>query len=90
MKKGKAAVDLTAITLATALIAASVYFFIIPSAIPLGSISGLALILSNLLPLSISTITMVLNVGLLILGFLLLGREFGAKTPTRAPSWAIR
>ena len=80
MKKGKATVDLTAITLATALIAASVYFFIIPSAIPLGSISGLALILSNLLPLSISAITMVLNVGLLILGFLLLGREFGAKT----------
>ena len=56
MKKGKAAVDLTAITLATALIAASVYFFIIPSAIPLGSISGLALILSNLLPLSISEV----------------------------------
>ena len=72
MKKGKAAVDLTAITLATALIAASVYFFIIPSAIPLGSISGLALILSNLLPLSISAITMVLNVGLLILGFIML------------------
>ena len=80
MKKRNIFTEMLAITLATALVAASVYFFLIPSDLPLGSISGLAMLLSKVLPLSIATITMILNVGLLILGFILLGREFGAKT----------
>ncbi len=80
MKKRNMVTDMIVITLATALVAASVYFFLIPSDLPLGSISGLAMLLSKVLPLSIATITMILNVGLLILGFILLGREFGAKT----------
>ena len=44
------------------------------------SISGLAIVLSNFIPLSISAITMILNVGLLIIGFILCGPEFGYKT----------
>lgn len=80
MKKAKFFTEMLAITLATALIAAAVYFFMVPSGLPLGSISGLAMLISNIIPLSIATITLILNVVLLILGFLLLGREFGAKT----------
>lgn len=68
------------ITIATAIVAAAVFFFLIPSTVSVGSISGLAIVIGNFIPLPISAITMVLNVALLIIGFLLVGREFGAKT----------
>lgn len=68
------------ITVATAVVAASVFFFLVPSNVAVGSVSGLAIVLANLVPLSVSAITMILNVALLIVGFLLIGREFGAKT----------
>lgn len=72
--------DFSMITLATAIVAAGVFFFLMPSAISVGSISGLAIILGNFIPLQISTLTMILNVLLLIIGFLFIGKEFGAKT----------
>ena len=68
------------ITFATAIVAAAVFFFLVPSHVSVGSISGLAIVIGNFIPLQISTITMILNVGLLIVGFLLIGREFGGKT----------
>lgn len=68
------------IIIGTAVIAAAVYFFMIPSNLSIGSASALAMLLSNLIPLPISVITFILNVGLLIAGFLLIGPEFGAKT----------
>lgn len=68
------------LTVAVAIIAAAVYFFLIPSHASVSSISGLAMILSNFAPLSISAITMILNVVLLIIGFLTCGKAFGAKT----------
>ena len=48
--------------------------------VAVGSISGLAVVLENFIPLPISVITMILNVALLIVGFLFIGREFGGKT----------
>ncbi|MBE7002775.1 MAG: YitT family protein [Ruminococcaceae bacterium] len=74
------AVDFTLITAATAIITCAVFFFLIPSHLALGSVAGLAIVLANFVPLSISVLTMLLNVALLALGFLLIGREFGAKT----------
>lgn len=68
------------ISFATFVIAAAVYFFLIPSKVVIGSISGLAIVIAELVPLSISMITMILNVILLVIGFLLLGKEFGMKT----------
>lgn len=68
------------ITFATLIVALSVFFFLIPSHLSISSISGLAIILSNFLPLSMSAITMVLNLALLLLGFLFIGRGFGVKT----------
>lgn len=68
------------IIIGTAIIAAAVYFFMLPSNLSVGSASALAMILSNLIPLPISVITFLLNVGLLIIGFLLIGPEFGIKT----------
>lgn len=80
VKKQNIVVELLILTLATLLIAASVYFFLIPSCTAISSISGLAIVLSQILPFSMSAITMVLNVGLLAVGFALLGSEFGYKT----------
>ena len=52
----------------------------LPSHVSVGSGAALAMVLSNFIPLSVSTITLIMNVGLLIIGFLLIGPEFGAKT----------
>ena len=68
------------LTAAVAIIAAAVYFFLLPSHASVSSISGLGIVLSNFIPLPLSAITMILNVVLLIIGFFTCGREFGAKT----------
>ena len=68
------------LTAGVAVIAAAVYFFLVPSHASVSSISGLGIVLSNFVPLPLSAITMILNVVLLIIGFLTCGREFGAKT----------
>ena len=68
------------ITFGTLIVAAAVFFFMLPSHVSVGSGAALAMILSNFIPLSVSTITFLLNVFLLIIGFLLVGPEFGAKT----------
>lgn len=80
MKKWEAIREFLIITFATVIVAAAVFFFLIPSHVSVGSISGLAIVLGNFIPLNISAITLVLNIFLLILGFLFIGREFGAKT----------
>lgn len=72
--------ELFALTAAVAIIAAAVYFFLVPSHASVSSISGLGIILTNFIPLPLSVITMVLNVVLLIIGFITCGREFGTKT----------
>lgn len=68
------------ITIATAIVAAAVFFFLIPSHVSVGSISGFAIVIGNFISMPISVITMVLNVGLLVIGFIFVGREFGGKT----------
>ena len=68
------------ITVGTIIVAAAVFFFMLPSHVSVGSGAALAMVLSNFIPLSVSTITLIMNVGLLAIGFLLIGPEFGAKT----------
>ena len=68
------------LTVAVAIIAAAVYFFLVPSHTSVSSISGLGIVISNFVPLQLSAITMILNVVLLIIGFFTCGREFGVKT----------
>ena len=72
--------EIIILTVAVAIIAAAVFFFLVPSHTSVSSISGLGIVLSNFIPLPLSAITMVLNVLLLIIGFLTCGKEFGAKT----------
>lgn len=72
--------ELAILTGAVAIIAAAVYFFLVPSHASVSSISGLGIVLANFVLLPLSAITMILNVVLLVIGFLTCGREFGAKT----------
>lgn len=72
--------EMVILTMAVAIIAAAVYFFLVPSHTSVSSISGLGIVLSNFVPLPLSAITMLLNVVLLIIGFFTCGREFGVKT----------
>ncbi len=68
------------ITFGAIITATAVYLFMMPSGLAVGSASALALVLSNFIPLPVSAIAMIINVGLLLLGFLLLGGDFGIKT----------
>ena len=68
------------LTVAVVIIAAAVYFFLVPSHASVSSISGLGIVLANFIPLPLSAITMILNVVLLLIGFVTCGREFGVKT----------
>lgn len=68
------------IIIGTAITAAAVYFFMIPSNLTVGSASALAMVISNFVPLPVSAVTFIINAVLLVIGFLLIGRDFGAKT----------
>ncbi len=68
------------LTVAIVIIAAAVYFFMVPSHTSISSVSGLGIVLSNFVPLPLSAITMIMNVVLLIIGFFTCGKEFGVKT----------
>jgi len=72
--------EFAVITGGTIIIAAAVYFFMLPSHVSVGSGAALAMVISNFVPLPVSMITMLLNIVLLIIGFLLIGPDFGAKT----------
>jgi len=80
MKVKEKIIDYLIITLATVVAASSVFFFLVPSNVSVGSVSGLAIILSNFIPLSVATLTMLMNIILLIIGFIFIGRDFGVKT----------
>lgn len=68
------------ITVSTLLIVVGVYFFKFPNNFTFGGITGLSVILGRISIFSPSTVNMILNVLLLVLGFLFLGRPFGIKT----------
>ena len=77
--------ELLIMTLGMAIAAAAVYYFMMPSKLVLGSISGLSIVITNVLnmvgiPVKMSWIVTTINAILLVLAWLLIGKEFGAKT----------
>ena len=72
--------DFAVITFGAALAAAAIFFFMLPSNVAVGSASALAMVLSNFIPLPVFALNLAINVILLIIGFILIGSEFGAKT----------
>ena len=73
--------ELIVMTLGMTVGAAAVYYFLMPSNLIIGSISGLSIVISQLLGgVKVSLIVTVINAVLLILAWILIGAEFGAKT----------
>ena len=72
--------DFVIITFGAFLAAVALFFFMMASNVVVGSASALAMVISNFVPLQVSVINLVLNIILLIIGFILVGSEFGAKT----------
>ena len=78
---GKFWKELVVMTLGMAVGAAAVYYFLMPSNLIIGSISGLSIVISQLLGgVKVSLIVTIINAVLLILAWVLIGAEFGAKT----------
>jgi uncharacterized membrane-anchored protein YitT (DUF2179 family) len=80
MKLQKEIKEFAVITVGAVIVAAAVFFFMLPSHVSVGSGAALAMVLSNFIPMPVSTITLIMNIVLLIIGFLLVGPEFGIKT----------
>ncbi len=72
--------EVVILTFAVAIIASAVFLFLVPSQTSVSSISSLAMIITHFIDLPLSTITMILNIVLLVIGFILCGKEFGIKT----------
>ena len=72
--------DFSIITFGAALAAAGIFFFMLPSKVAIGSGTALAMVLHEFINLPVSALSLMINVILLIIGFILIGPEFGAKT----------
>lgn len=80
MDKKKMLKEYGTITAGVFVVALAVYFFLMPSNVVVGSLAGLIMVIAEFVPLKISVLTFIANAILLGIGFLLVGKEFGAKT----------
>ncbi len=67
-------------TIASVVMVIGIYFFKFPNHFSFGGVSGLSIVLAQLLPRTPGYINLVINIVLLILGFIALGKSFGIKT----------
>ncbi len=77
--------ELIIMTVAMLIAAAAVYYFLMPSNLVIGSITGLSMVISGLfglagLTVKVSLVVTIINALLLIMAWFLIGHEFGAKT----------
>jgi len=72
--------DLPILTLGMIITALAVHFFLIPSKLILGSITGLSIVINLLTSISVPILIFIINAFLLILSYFLIGKEFGIKT----------
>ena len=68
------------LTVGIPIMVVGIYFFKFPNNFSFGGVTGIAIVVSEYLPVSRGVITTIINVALLIIGFLLLGKGFGIKT----------
>ena len=68
------------LTLATFIMVIGIYVFKFPNNFSFGGVTGIAIVLSKFLPGTPGNITLIINMVLLVLGFLFLGKGFGIKT----------
>ncbi len=73
--------DFVWITFATVLTAVGIYFFKFPNNFSTGGVTGLAVILARLVPtFTAANYSTAFNLALLLIGFVIMGKEFGIKT----------
>lgn len=72
--------DYTLITFFTLIMVVGTYFFKFPNNFTFGGITGLATVLAQFMPLTPSAINFILSMALVVVGFVFLGKDFGAKT----------
>ncbi len=77
--------ELIIMTVGMTVAAAAVYYFLMPSKLVVGSITGLSIVIGNLfaaagIGIKVSQVIVIINAILLILAWVLIGKEFGAKT----------
>ncbi len=68
------------LTVATLIMVFGIYVFKFPNNFSFGGVTGIAILLAKLTPLTAGSWTFILNMALLVLGFFFLGRGFGIKT----------
>ena len=68
------------VTIGMLIVAVAVFFFMLPSHVVVGSMTGLVMVLTNFIPVKVSVLTFILNISLLIIGCIFVGKEFGGKT----------
>ena len=72
--------DYIVITLAVIIMDLGIYAFKFPNHFSFGGVSGLAVVLNEILGISAAQINLVINQALLVIGFAVLGKSFGLKT----------
>lgn len=77
---GKLLGEYAIITLSTFVVAVGIYFFKFPNNFTFGGVSGLSVVIGALTQMSMGTANFIMNILLVVLGFLFLGRSFGTKT----------
>lgn len=86
LKTKKFWVELFIMTVGMMITACAVYYFLVPSKLIIGTISGLSIVISGVseslfgVALPVSTVILVINAILLVLAYFLIGKEFGIKT----------
>jgi len=76
----KTIIEYAILTGATYIMVIGIYAFKFPNNFSFGGVTGLAIVLSELLPTTPGNITFIINMALLVVGFLFLGKGFGVKT----------
>lgn len=79
-KVGSVIKQYSVLTFATLILVAGVHVFKFPNNFSFGGVTGIAVVLSALFRFSASTWTFIINMALMVLGFLFLGKGFGVKT----------
>ena len=68
------------VNLGVFLLTTGVYFFKLPNNFSTGGVSGISILLGNFVPISTASLMAVINVALLVVGYIFIGREFGFWT----------
>ena len=68
------------LTVATLILVVGVYVFKFPNNFSFGGVTGIAVVLSAIMPATPGNITFIINMVLLVVGFIFLGKSFGIRT----------